>query len=88
MTITKLKAKNQLTIPTSVIKRMGLKPHELFTIDVEKGYIKLTPVTVEPRYAPDELQAIDVLVEEQKSKGKKFKAGKEFADYLKHIVKE
>ncbi len=85
MTITKLKAKNQLTIPGVIIKRLGLKQHELFMIDVERGYIKLTPVTVEPRYTAEDLEVMDTIVEEQKNQGKIFKAGKEFADYLKQV---
>lgn len=88
MTITKLKAKNQLTIPGAIIKRLGLKPHEFFIIDVEKGCIKLTPVNIEPRYTAQELQAIDTLVEEQEGKGKTVRAGKEFSNYLKKVSKK
>ncbi len=49
MTIAKLKAKNQLTIPSIIIKRLRLKPDELFAIDIEDNYIKLIPVEIEPR---------------------------------------
>ena len=87
MTITRLKAKNQLTIPNSVMKRLGLKPHELFAVDVEKGCIKLVPVTVEPRYTPEELEALDRIVEREKPHAKVFKPGKEFSNYLKKIAK-
>jgi len=87
MTITKLKAKNQLTIPTAIVKRLHLKPNELFAIDVERNFIKLIPVKVEPRYSEDELEAIDGIVEKEKSGAKKVKAGKEFSSYLKKIVK-
>ena len=86
MTITKLKAKNQLTIPSSIIKRLGLKPHELFAIDVAKGCITLTPVTVEPRYSTEELQAIDAIIEQEKPKAKIFKPGKDFSNYLKKVA--
>jgi len=85
MTITKLKAKNQLTIPSSIIKRLGLKPHELFSVDVENGYIKLMPVTVELRYSTEELEAMDRIVETEKLQGKKLKPGKDFSSYLKKI---
>ena len=87
MTITQLKAKNQLTIPSVVIKRLGLKPHEWFAVDVEKGCIKLTPVTVEPRYTSEELLAIDHIVEKEKSYAKAFKPGKDFSNYLKKTAK-
>ena len=87
MTITKLKAKNQLTIPATVIKRLGLKPNELFAIDVEKNYIKLIPVTVEPRYTAQELEAIDRIIEKEKKEAKILKPGKNFSRYLKKLAK-
>ncbi|MCM8780082.1 MAG: AbrB/MazE/SpoVT family DNA-binding domain-containing protein [Candidatus Omnitrophica bacterium] len=87
MTVTKLKAKNQLTIPSSIVKRLHLRPHELFVVDVEGNFIKLTPVKIEPRYTAQELKAIDALVEKGKGKAKVVKAGKEFSAYLKKIAK-
>jgi AbrB family looped-hinge helix DNA binding protein len=87
MTITKLKAKNQITIPKEVVKRLNLKPEELFCVDVEDNYIKLIPVDVEPRYTPEELQVIERIVQEQKDKAKVVKPGKEFSSYIKKITK-
>lgn len=87
MTITKLKAKNQLTIPTAIVKRLHLKADELFTVDVEGNYIKLTPVQVEPRYTTKELQAVDVIVEKEKRKAKAVKPGEEFSRYIKKMTK-
>jgi antitoxin component of MazEF toxin-antitoxin module len=85
MTITKLKAKNQVTLPSAIVKRLHLKPEELFAVDVEGNYIKLTPVEVEPRYTAEELKAIDRIVEKEKSKGKVFKTSKEFSAYIKNL---
>ena len=85
MTITKLKAKNQLTIPSVIIKRLRLKPNELFVVDVEDNFIKLTPVEVEPKYTAEELKAIDKIVAQEKSKGKVVKVGKNFSRYLKKV---
>jgi len=87
MTIAKLKAKNQLTIPSTIVKRLHLKMDELFAVDVEDNYIKLIPVKVEPRYTAEELNAIRRLVEKEKGKGKVFKAGKEFSAYIKKLTK-
>lgn len=70
MTITKLKTKNQLTIPSGIVKRMHLKADELFAVDIEDNYIKLTPVEIEPRYTAEELEAIDRIVESEKGKTK------------------
>ena len=85
MTITTLKAKNQLTIPAEIVKRMHLKPRELFAVDVVGNFIKLTPVEVSPRYTAEELKTIDTIVASEKAKGKLFKPGKDFTGYLKKI---
>ena len=63
MTIAKLKTKNQLTIPSDIVKKLRLKVDELFTVELKENYIKITPVDVEPRYTEEELGAIDHLVE-------------------------
>ena len=87
MTITKLKAKNQITIPSAIVKRLHLKLDELFAVDVEGNFIKLIPVKVEPRYTAEELKAIDHIVENEKGKAKVLKPGKEFSRYIKKITK-
>ena len=87
MTITKLKAKNQLTIPSAVVKRLHLKIDELFAVDIEDNYIRLTPVKVEPRYTAEELKAIDHIVESEKGKAKVVKPGKGFSRYIKKVTK-
>ncbi len=87
MTITKLKAKNQITIPSAIVKRLHLKLDELFAVDVEGNFIKLIPVKVEPRYTAEELKAIDRIVENEKGKAKALKPGKEFSRYIKKITK-
>ena len=87
MTITKLKAKNQLTIPVSIIKRLGLTSNEMFAVEAERGCIKLTPVTVEPKYTVEELGAIDYIVEKEKSQGRVLRPGQDFSAYLKVISK-
>jgi len=87
MTITKLKAKNQITIPSAIVKRLHLKLDELFAVDIEGNFIKLIPVKVEPRYTAEELKAIDRIVENEKGKAKVLKPGKEFSRYIKKITK-
>jgi len=87
MTITKLKAKNQITLPSAIVKRLHLKLDELFAVDVEGNFIKLIPVKVEPRYTAQELKAIDRIVESEKGKAKVLKPGKEFSRYIKKITK-
>jgi bifunctional DNA-binding transcriptional regulator/antitoxin component of YhaV-PrlF toxin-antitoxin module len=86
MTITKLKAKNQVTIPSSIMKRLRLKPNELFAVEIEGNFIKFIPVKVEPKYTAAELNAIDTIVEKERGSGKVMKAGSEFSRYLKKTV--
>lgn len=87
MTITKLKTKNQLTIPSEIVRRMNLKANELFAVDIEDNYIKLTPVEIEPRYTMEELKAVDRIVEVEKAKAKAIKPGKDLSEYIKGITK-
>ena len=87
MTITKLKAKNQITIPSAIVKRLNLKLDELFAVGVEGNFIKLIPVKVEPRYTAGELTAIRRLVEKEKKHAKVFNTEKEFSAYTKKLTK-
>lgn len=87
MVIARLKAKNQLTIPKEVIKRLNLRTNELFAIDVERNFIKLIPVDIEPRYTPEELTMIDQIVAKEKKKAKIVNPGKEFLVYLNKMAK-
>lgn len=87
MTFAKLKAKNQITIPNVIVKRLRLKLHELFAVDVQDNFIKLIPVEVKPRYTTEELKAIDTIVKKEKGHAKRFKAGKEFSSYVKKLTK-
>jgi bifunctional DNA-binding transcriptional regulator/antitoxin component of YhaV-PrlF toxin-antitoxin module len=86
MTIIRLKAKNQITIPTALAKRLGLKLHEFLAIDVEDNFIKLIPVHVEPKYTQEDLKAIDHIVTKEKPTAKAIKPGKEFSNYLQKII--
>ena len=85
MTLTKLKAKNQLTIPKSILERLNLGPEKLFSLDIEGNCVKLTPVEIEPCYTPEELEAIDRIVAIEKGKAKKVKAGEDFSEYIQKL---
>ena len=87
MNIIRLKAKNQLTIPVELIKKLKLRQDELFSIAVDGNALRLVPVDVEPRYSADELDVIDHLVEKEKSAAKSKKAGKAFSGYIKQMMK-
>jgi len=83
--ITRLKAKNQVTIPKDIVKKLKLKPNELFEVETEENFIKLIPVELKPKYTKEEIKKIDEIVEREKGKAKSFKAGKEFSSYIEDL---
>ena len=85
MLIGRIKAKNQLTIPNELMKKLKLAKDEILEFSLDENFIKVTPVQIEPRYSPDELKAIDNIVEKEKKNGKSLKAGKEFDTYIRKI---
>ena len=85
MTITRLKTKNQITLPKAIVKRLKLKKDELFQIDVEGNYLKLTPVEMMPKYSAKDLKAIDKIVKKEKRRAKSLKGSSELAAYIEKI---
>jgi len=87
MNITRLKAKNQVTIPKEIVKKLHINTDELLSVEIENNFIKLVPVEVQPRWTPEELKALDRIVEKEKGKGVRVKPGKEFSTYIDKITK-
>ena len=87
MTLTKLKTKNQVTIPVAMVKMLHLHVNEFLAVDVQDNYIRLTPVEVEPKYTSQDLEAMDRLIDREKGKAKVFKPGKEFDEYIQKLTK-
>jgi len=85
MIITRLKNKNQITLPKSIVERLHLKKNELFEVEIKKNYIVLIPVELRPKYTSEEVEKINKIIEKEKKKAKVFKAGKEFARYIEKI---
>ena len=47
MLLTRLKTKNQVTIPVQIVDEMNFKFDQLFSIEmVGRSYLKLTPVAI------------------------------------------
>jgi AbrB family looped-hinge helix DNA binding protein len=88
MAITKLKAKNQLTIPKSITEKFDIREGCLFSVEAQDNFIKLMPVEIEPRWTPEELKTLDRIVEKEKGNGIKVKLGKEFSDFVDGITKQ
>jgi len=78
MILGKLKYKNQVTLPSKIVKLLGLKQDDAISFAIRNGQIIIIPVQVEPRYTPQELQAIDKIVSDEKKKAKTFQVGKGF----------
>lgn len=85
MTITRLKEKNQITLPKAIVERLHLKKNELFEVGIEKNYIILIPVEVKPKYTAKELERIAKLVKQGKKKARSVKPGSEFSGYLDNM---
>lgn len=85
MNLAKLKAKNQITLPNEIVRKLKLRPEELFQVDIIRNNIVLIPVEVIPKYSKKELETIDKIIEKNKKKGKWFKAGKNFSKYIEAI---
>jgi len=78
MILGKIKHKNQVTIPSAIVKLLGLKHDDVLSFVVQKGQIVIIPVQVEPRYTPEEIKAIDDMVAQEKKKAKTYQVGDEF----------
>jgi len=50
MFLVKIKAKNQVTLPQAVIDELQLKTNDFLRVDIRDNYIRLIPVTIQPRY--------------------------------------
>lgn len=49
MLISRLKARNQLTIPNQIVEALNLRLDQLFRVEIDGRSIKLVPVELEPR---------------------------------------
>lgn len=86
MTLTKLKEKNQVTIPVAMVKKLGLRNNTLLEVDIEENYIKLMPVVTVPLiYSEPELEKIDAIVQKEKKSARKLKSGKSFSNYINNL---
>lgn len=65
--LAEMKAKSQVTIPSSVVKEMGLERGDMFEVYAEDGIIKFVPVVVYPKAEAEKLEAL--AAEARASKG-------------------
>ena len=73
-----LKKRNQLTLPSAILKRIGIREGDYVAIEDRDGRIILNPREVEERGLDEaEWERLDRLVKEQRAK----KQYKQFADF-------
>ena len=85
MILGKVKYKNQITIPSRIAKLLGLKLNDVVSFDIKNGQIVVVPVQIEPRYTPEELQAIDDMVAREKGKAKAYRSGSDFEKAIEDL---
>ena len=85
MILGKIKHKNQVTIPSVVVKLLGLRENDVVSFVVRKGQVVMIPVQVEPRYTPEEIKAIDDIVDREKKKAKTYRVGNEFEKAIESL---
>ena len=78
MILSKIKYKNQVTIPAQIAKLLGLKQNDAVSFAVKNGQIVIIPLHIESRYTPEEIKAIDKVVAQEKKRAKIYKAGDDF----------
>ncbi len=85
MILSKIKYKNQITIPAQIAKLLKLKQNDVVSFVIKKGQIVIIPVHVEPRYTVEEIKAIDKLVTQEKRKAKVYKVGNDFEKAIEEL---
>lgn len=70
MTVTlKINARNDIHLPAEIIRRLNLGNERIVKAELRGNALVIVPVDLEPRYSPEELEALDVLHEDEKKKG-------------------
>ncbi len=65
----RVNARNDLHLPTEVLRCLNLSQERLFKAEVKGNALILIPVDLEPRYSTEELEGLDRIHEEEKKKG-------------------
>ena len=68
--LTVLRSKSQITIPSAIVSRMGLKEGDQLDITEVDGKIQMIPVVVYPKAYVDELQKEISVLRESVNSGK------------------
>lgn len=89
MTLRKLNQRNQITLPQSIVKNMGVSEGDFLYIYAEKERIILKPVAITEKdefLTPDEWEKLEAHVAEQ-TKNKEYTEYANLAEAKKHLFK-
>jgi len=80
--------RNQVTIPVKLVKRLNMRPHDMVSFSCTEEGILMKPVTVVDKnevWGPDELDAIEKIIEKQVKTVKyvEFSGPKKAVNFLK-----
>ena len=65
----RVNARNDLHLPAEVLRRLNLSQERILKAELKGNALILIPVDLEPRYAPEELEGLDRIHEDEKKKG-------------------
>lgn len=68
--LAELKDKSQVTIPKSVVRKLGLKRGDMFDVVVDDGVVMMVPVVVYPKAKMEKLEALAASARESADSGK------------------
>lgn len=89
MTLRKLNQRNQITLPQSVIKQLGVHEGDFFYVHYENKRVVLNPVAITEKgetLATDEWEKLEAHVAEQ-TKNKEYTEYANLAEARKHLFK-
>lgn len=67
--LTELKDKSQVTIPSKIVKELGLVRGDMFDVIIHDGAIELVPVVVYPKSKIEELERLATASHEEYLQG-------------------
>lgn len=89
MTLRKLNQRNQITLPQSVIKQLGVHEGDFFYVHYENKRVILNPVAITEKgetFTPDEWEKLEAHVSAQ-TKNKEYTEYTNLPEAKKHLLK-
>lgn len=77
----------QVTLPKEYLKTMGVTSKDYFDVQLKDASIVLTPVSVEPRLTPGDLDQLEQLFDRPSNRGRRFASSRAALRYLNRRIK-